>query len=344
MESTAPVRLCVIGLGEVVRTRHLPVLAKHPLYQITCLCDADAARAQAVAAQYNIPRGLTTTDAGVAMGDADAVAICTPPTTHAALVHAALDANKAVFVEKPITVDPLQADELAARAGDPLVRALVGFNLRHHVQIQRARVWLRQGRIGRIRAAHTTLTNVRRAGDEEAWRRDPRQGGNLLFELGVHHFDLVRFLCEAEIEEISAQQSISPQGQATVTAQARLSNDVLVSHLFAQDAVEHNSLELTGERGRMLISLYRFDGPYVFPRGAYDGGTVLRLQHGREMLNALPRALREQRAGGAYVASYRAEWEHFYEIARNDAAPLATLYDGAAATRAASIAQRTLTE
>lgn len=344
MDSAAPLRLAVIGLGEVARTRHLPILAKHPRYQITAVCDVDAARAQAAAEQYNIPRALSGADILRAMDDAEAVAICTPPSAHAQLVRAALDANKAVFVEKPLAVNLREAEELAARAGNAGARALVGFNLRHHVQIQRARAWLEQGRIGRIRAVHTTLTNVRRPGDGEAWRHDPAQGGDLLFELGVHHFDLVRFLCDAEIAAITARHSISPQGQETVTVQARLGNDVLVTHLLAQDTLEHNSVELIGERGRMLISLYRFDGPYIFPRGAYDGGTGLRLQHARAMLKALPRAFRAQRDGGEYVASYRAEWEHFFQAARNQAAPLATLQDGAAATRAASIAQRTLTE
>jgi predicted dehydrogenase len=51
----------------------------------------------------------------MALSELDAVAIGTPPATHAALVQAALDAQKHVFVEKPLTLEVADAEWLAAR-------------------------------------------------------------------------------------------------------------------------------------------------------------------------------------------------------------------------------------
>lgn len=341
MSNNEPVRLGWIGLGQISTFRHLPALAKRAQFKIVAAAELDKERAQRVAAQYAIPRLASDARAVLEMPDVEAVAICTPPATHDALIRAALDAGKYVFVEKPLTLDVSEADTLehVTRAD---THVLVGFNLRHHSEIQRARAWLHAGRIGKIRAVHTTLTNVREPADEAGWRRDPAQGGDMLFEMGVHHLDICRYLCNAEIQDIRAHEAFAPNHAALLTVQARLSNDILATCVIGEDLIGHNSIELLGDRGRMVISCYRFDGLYVYPRGAFDGGIGLRLSHAREMLRALPRAFSEQRNGGMYVSSYRKEWEHFYDVVRNHAAPLASVRDGAAATRAARAARESL--
>lgn len=341
MSNYEPVRLGLIGLGQVVTLRHLPALAKLAQYKIIAAAEIDRERGQRVAAQYAIPSVGSDARAVLEMPEVEAVAICTPPATHATLLGAALDAGKYVFVEKPLTLEVADADALEnLPSADSHV--LVGFNLRHHAEIQRARAWLRAGRIGNIRAVHTTLTNVHEPTDHAGWRRDPAHGGDMLFEMGVHHFDICRYLCDAEIQDLRAHEAFAQNHAAVLTVQARLSNEILATCVIGEDLVGHNSIELLGDRGRMLISCYRFDGLYVYPRGAFDGGIGLRLQHAREMLSVLPRAFAEQRQGGMYVSSYRKEWEHFYQIVRNHVAPLASIRDGAAATRAANAARQTL--
>lgn len=341
MSDNEPVRLGLIGLGQITTFRHLPALAKLAQYKIIAAAEIDSERAQRVAAQYAIPRVVSDARVLLEMSDVEAVAICTPPATHHALLRAALDAGKYVLVEKPLTLDVGEADTLeqVARAD---THVLVGFNLRHHSEIQRARAWLRAGRIGNLRAVHTTLTNVREPTDDAGWRRDLAQGGDMLFEMGAHHFDILRFLCDAEIQDLRAHEAFAPNQAARVTVQARLSHDILATCLIGEDMVGHNSIELWGDEGRMVISCYRFDGLYFYPRGSFDGGIGLRLQHAREMLRVLPHAFAEQRSGGMYVSSYRKEWEHFYDVIRNHAAPLASVRDGAAATRAARAARESL--
>jgi predicted dehydrogenase len=164
----------------------------------------------------------------------------------------------------------------------------------------------------------------------------------MLFEMGVHHFDICRYLCDAEILDLRAHEALAQNHAAVLSVQARLSSDILATCVIGEDLVGHNSIELLGDRGRMVISCYRFDGLYVYPRGAFDGGMGLRLQHAREMLSVLPRAFSEQRNGGMYVSSYRREWEHFFQVVRHHAAPLAAVRDGAAATRAARAARASL--
>ncbi len=333
MTSDKPLALGLIGLGGITMLRHLPALLKLPQYKIAAVADIDESRARRVANDHQIADWLSDAYALIQMPKVEAVAICTPPAAHAALIRAALDAHKYVFVEKPLTLDVADATLLAEmpRACSHLV---VGFNLRHHDQVLRARELLHAGRIGKIRAIHTVFTNVPQPTDRVEWRRKRDEGGDNLSELGSHHFDICRFLCDAEFTEIRARQSAGRDGSSVVTVQACMDNDILMTSVLGEDLVAHNNIEVLGDAGRMVISCYRFDGVHLYPRGTVDGGIRLRIQHAGETLRTVPRAFAVQRYGGMYVSSYRNEWLHFYRVARAQAAPCANVKDGAAAAHA----------
>ena len=333
MISDKPLTLGLIGLGGITTLRHLPALLKLPQYKIAAVADIDESRAHRVARDHQIAHSLSDAYALIQMPEVEAVAICTPPATHAALIRAALDEHKYVFVEKPLTLDVADA-KMLANMPNADSHLLAGFNLRHHEQVQRARELLRAGRIGKIRAIHTVFTNVPQPTDRVEWRRKRDEGGDILFELGSHHFDICRFLCDAEFTEIRARQSAGHDGSSVVTVQACMHKDILMTAVLGEDLVAHNTIEVLGEAGRMVISCYRFDGVHVYPRGAVDGGIGLRVQHAGEMLRTMPRAFAVQRYGGMYVSSYRNEWQHFYGVVRAQVAPCANVNDGAAAVQA----------
>jgi predicted dehydrogenase len=336
-------RLGVIGLGEIARSRHLPALAQLPQWQITIAADLDQERGERTAAQFAISQFTNDPCDVIASKLLDALAILTPPASHADLIHAALGTGKPIFVEKPLTLDVAQAETLEAETHRTGCKLLVGFNLRHHIQVQQAREWIRSGKLGRVRAVHTLISNVRTRAALPEWRRDPKRGGELLFDLGVHHFDLCRFLFDAEIATVQAYETCSPQGNLTVATLAQLTNDILVTCTFVEDAFEHDALEIFGENGRLVISLYRFDGLQWYPRGKYDGSIDLRFALARSALQEFPRALPRMQRGGEYVLTYRSEWEHFYTVIQNNVLPLANVHDGVAATRAAFQARQSIT-
>jgi predicted dehydrogenase len=66
----------------------------------------------------------------------------------------------------------------------------------------------------------------------------------------------------------------------------------------------------------------------------------LRLAESGKTFSALPGALPRVRRGGDYLLTYRAEWDHLCEVARNDARPIASARDGLAATRIARAARQ----
>lgn len=125
------VRLGVIGAGNYAGSMLLPHLAKDPGVRLDAVATATALSAANARSRFGFERAVT--DAADVLNDPelDAVLIATRHHTHASLVRQALEAGKAVFVEKPLALSEEELDAIAetvARTGND--RLMVGFNRR----------------------------------------------------------------------------------------------------------------------------------------------------------------------------------------------------------------------
>ena len=86
--------------------------------------------------------------------------------------------------------------------------------------------------------------------------------GGALFEIGVHHFDLWRFLLGSEVASIHAYSKSEHGLDETVSVSAQMANGVPVSAFFSEQTSDANELEILGRKGRLRLSIYEFDGLY----------------------------------------------------------------------------------
>src|SRR5207237_2829235 len=93
----APVRVGLIGLGEVAQLMHLPLLADDLRFRIEALSDASPALTAGLADRYRAPRRHASAEALIADPDLDAVFILTPDHLHAPLLDLAMRAGRHVF-------------------------------------------------------------------------------------------------------------------------------------------------------------------------------------------------------------------------------------------------------
>jgi predicted dehydrogenase len=118
--------MAVIGLG-VVGRRMLEQAAASRGIQIVSAWDLSAAaRAAAAAAFPGLPLSQGVTSA-IERLDVDVVYVAVPPLAHAETVRTALAAGKAVFCEKPLTVDIREGTELVEAVRHAGVREAVNF-------------------------------------------------------------------------------------------------------------------------------------------------------------------------------------------------------------------------
>ena len=115
-----PIRVALIGTGNIAVANHLPGIALCRDATVTALCDANPAALHAAAQASGIGATWTDPDALIREADIDAVIIATPNKAHRHLAVNAVQRGLHVLCEKPLamTVDEArQMVEAAERAG-----------------------------------------------------------------------------------------------------------------------------------------------------------------------------------------------------------------------------------
>lgn len=336
-----PIRLGIIGAGRVTANHHLPALYSLPQIETAALADVDAVRLSQVAERFGIPGRYTDPHALLAEPGIQAVAICTPPPTHAGLALAALDAGKHVFIEKPLVLSLHECDDLQTRAAAvPQQKTTVGFNLRWHRLMVAARRIIQSGELGAIRAVRLLInSSFHQRHEAPDWRNTRRSGGSVILEQGSHGFDLVRFLVAGEFAEVYALAQLRDDIEEMVTITGRLDTGIQVSLLFGDRTADALEVDVFGVDARLHVSGYRFDSLEVWPVSVFPGSIKTRVRQFVDTVAALPAAWPNLRRGGDFANSYRSQWEHFAACVQdkqnNRPSGATTLHDGRQALQVA---------
>jgi predicted dehydrogenase len=108
-------RVGIVGGGLITQAVHLPALASLPeAFAVVAIAEPSPAVVAALARRTGAQPYAHWGDL-LQRDDLDAVIVCSPNHTHAAVVLAALDRGLHVFVEKPLCLDPADADLICAR-------------------------------------------------------------------------------------------------------------------------------------------------------------------------------------------------------------------------------------
>ena len=122
-------RIGVLGVGRIGKM-HAELAARQvPGASLAMVQDINAQAASAIATDLDVPY-TTDVDELLESGDVDAVAICSSTDTHVPLMIAAAAAGKAIFCEKPVSLDLAKVDEGLAAVRSAAVPIQIGFNRR----------------------------------------------------------------------------------------------------------------------------------------------------------------------------------------------------------------------
>ena len=319
----------LIGCGRVSWERHYPALRRAPEFQVLAVCDKVPERSARVGALYGVQRCLTDYRQLIESPGVEAVGVLTETGSHAEAGVAAFEAGKHVFMEKPLALTLDEADRLLdahKRAGRV---AQVCFNLRWHRLIGKAKAIIDAGLLGRVKAIRSAYTHDRTGANAPDWHRQLCTGGGVTFNEGIHHYDLWRFLLGREVEEVHAMgRSSDVYEDETCVITATLGGGILATGVMSFLSGPNSELEVFGERGRLLISLYRFDGLQFYPSDTYPGAWADRLKRGARSLLDLPALFADARDGGGFQATFAACWRGFGKSIRTAEAPFCALDDG----------------
>ena len=123
-------------------------------------CDLNEAILKKIKEKYLLIKTTTDYDRALIDANIDAVVIATPTSTHFDLAKKALEANKHVFVEKPLTLNYQQAQELVDLAKEKEKKLMVGYLLEYHPAVTEMKRRLSQNEIGEIYYLYSERLNL----------------------------------------------------------------------------------------------------------------------------------------------------------------------------------------
>jgi predicted dehydrogenase len=181
----------VAGIGDISRKRVLPAILAEPNSRLAGIVTRDPAKA----APYGVP-GFTDLEAALVSTNADAVYIATPVFLHAPQTIAALRAGRHVLCEKPMALNFVEAQSMQRAAGEARRTLAIAYYRRKYPKVERARLLLDTGAIGRpVFAEATSHDWFNPLGTSRAWLVDPAlSGGGPLRDIASHRIDLMNYL------------------------------------------------------------------------------------------------------------------------------------------------------
>lgn len=197
MSNPRKLRFGIIGAGGFAEICHIPGLQTHPQAEVVALCGRRREHAREMADRHGIPDVHTDFRELCARDDLDGVTITTPNAVHADQALFAFQQGKHVFCEKPLGMDVPEVGRMFQAAAESGKVHQVAFTFRYQFATQELRRRIRAGDIGEpyyIRLQYDGWTGLR-PGGRVAWReKKDLAGGGILFDMGSHLYDMVRFL------------------------------------------------------------------------------------------------------------------------------------------------------
>jgi predicted dehydrogenase/threonine dehydrogenase-like Zn-dependent dehydrogenase len=198
----------VIGAGIFAQSMLLPHLKKHPQATLRGVTTLSPLESRDAAERFGFRYAASNPEAVISDPEVNAVVIATRHDSHAALGIQALQAGKAIHLEKPLALTHEELQQVlgaywqsVANGRQPFL--MVGFNRRFAPMVQQAAAFFAGRREPlamscRINAGYLPLDH---------WTQDPEQGGGRIVGEVCHFLDLLQFFAGACVRSVSAHST-----------------------------------------------------------------------------------------------------------------------------------------
>ncbi|MFG1465478.1 Gfo/Idh/MocA family oxidoreductase [Xanthobacter sp. DSM 24535] len=234
--------------------------------RVVAIADPSPERAAERAAQFDIPAIFASAEAMLEEAELDAVDIAAPRAVHAELVRLVAARGLPILCQKPLAPTLAEAEQLVADVAGS-VRLMVHENWRFRTYYRDAARWLREGRIGTVKAARLILATSGTIADAEgnypALVRQPfmrHEKRMLVAEVLIHHLDTLRMLLgPLKVEAASLTRTcpvLAGEDGAVIQLATPEGNGVSVFASFAVHGAppaQPDWMEILGETGTLRL-------------------------------------------------------------------------------------------
>ena len=235
-------RIALIGAGRWGRNlaRNLDGLGA-----LSAIVDHHVGSLEALKEQY--PQVTTTSVLEEVLADVDGVMIATSAVTHYEVAKTALLAGKDVYVEKPITLDQGEGEELIALAAEHQRVLMVGHLLQYHPVFATMRELVSAGDIGAVQYLSATRMGLGSIRTEES----------SLWCLAPHDLSMILSCVGDQLpqEVVARGTSFTTPGIEDVTLTSLSFADGVAAHIVTNwlSPVKEQRLQIVGTKGVLVF-------------------------------------------------------------------------------------------
>ena len=257
--------------------------------------------------------------------DINAVIICTPPNLHAPISIAAMKNSKHVLCEKPLAMNPVDAEKMVEVAQNNHAKLKCGFNHRYHPGIKQAKAWVSQGLIGDMISIRCQYGIGGRPGYDKEWRADVKvAGGGQLMDQGMHLLDLCRWFMGDFNEAFGFL--------ATSYWDMPLEDNAFALLRTQKGQIASMHASWAQWKNQFIFEVFGKDGYAIVDGLGGSYGTEKAILGKRAFLEPFREEIIEFRGGDR---SWQDEWQEFASAIHENREPLSNGYDGLQALKLA---------
>jgi len=200
------IKAAIFGTGFMGKV-HTEAIRRLGNVEVIAVAASSQATADRFAEALLIPKATGDWKSLVEDPEIDAVHICTPNSLHFPMSKAALESNKHVLCEKPLSMNLAQAHALAELGAEGNLAHCINHNLRCYPMVQQMRAMIAAGELGEILVVNGTYFQDWLLYDTDwNWRADSAANGALrtMGDIGSHWMDVIEHLTGLRITSLCA--------------------------------------------------------------------------------------------------------------------------------------------
>lgn len=258
IEAMKQIGIGIIGTGGIASTGHAPAINNVDGVSLVSVLSRNNERGHAFAQSNNAPTAKVHTILNdfVNEKEIDLVIICSPDALHAEQAKTCLQAGKHVLVEKPMTLEVTEAEQLKELAESKGLIFTIGFHLRSHNGLMALNNRIREGELGTLR--HIRAIWAFSQYDDSNWRaKDEMTKWWSLSAVGSHCIDLTRWFAQdtddwKNFAVTTANNEWDGPHDETALIAAQFKSGATVDVVSSIQFGPYNRLELFGDKGHAI--------------------------------------------------------------------------------------------
>ena len=262
------VRWGIIGCGDVCEVKSGPAFYKCKNSYLVAVMRRNTEKAADFAKRHHVLCYYTNVDHIINDPNIDIVYIATPPQSHAELTIKALQAGKAVYVEKPMGINYNECLQMNQAAKDYNQKLWVAYYRRSLPYFLKIKELLETNQIGKVQVVKNSFFREPLPCDInegwDTWRTNKQiAGGGYFYDMASHTIDILMFLLGNITKANGITNNLGGlyEVEDTVSASFLFESGAIGSSVWcyvsSKEAVK-DEIEIIGETGSIRFSTFDF--------------------------------------------------------------------------------------